>query len=70
MGCNLAAREAGYQPKRIPMPAETTKARIIDQGEMTNKEPNNREIINEIKIPIKIPITPPVKVRITDSVKN
>lgn len=34
MGWRLAARRAGYQPNRIPMPAETAKARAIDHKEI------------------------------------
>jgi hypothetical protein len=38
IGCILAALRAGYQPKIIPIPAETAKARRIEFVERTKAD--------------------------------
>lgn len=70
MGSRLAAFLAGYQPKRMPIIVDTTKAKIIEVGETTKRELEILEITKEVAIPKTIPIRPPVKVRMTDSTKN
>lgn len=45
IGLRLAALRAGYQPKRMPRPPETPKARMIDVGERTKGRLINREMI-------------------------
>lgn len=42
----------------------------MDDGDKTNIALNNRESMYEVIIPNVIPIIPPLKVKIIDSVKN
>ena len=66
----LAALRAGYQPKIIPMPTETAKARSIEPGKITKGEPVKFATAYEVMTPKIIPIIPPLNVRMMDSVKN
>lgn len=43
IGCKFAALLAGYQPKRIPIAAETIKARSTDTGETIKSDPVSTE---------------------------
>src|SRR6185503_6936404 len=70
IGSRFDAFCAGYQPKRTPIPALTTKASNIDSGERTNNEWAKREMIYDNTTPKIMPITPPTNVKIIDSVRN
>src|SRR5258708_6197093 len=70
IGCKLAALFAGYHPKMMPIPADTTVARITDDGEMMNSVPVVEAIMYDVTTPPITPITPPLKVRMMASVKN
>ena len=70
MGERSAAFLAGYQPKRMPIPAETIKANRMEFIDITNGELVKREIPYEADIPAPMPITPPTNVNSIDSTKN
>ncbi len=38
IGCKFEAWRAGYQPKSMPMAADTTNAKSTDDGDTTNSE--------------------------------
>ena len=54
----------------MPIATETTKARMIGLRVMTKEDELILAYKYEIIIPSIIPIIPPTKVKITDSVKN
>lgn len=68
MGESFEARIAGVIPKIIPTPTENPKATNIDHG--VTSEIKNFARISEPESPRKIPIVPPVNVKITASSKN
>ena len=70
MGCKLAALRAGYQPNMIPMAPETKIASRIDDKDIVKGEPKILAIINEARIPKTMPIIPPAKVSMIDSIRN
>jgi hypothetical protein len=70
IGWRLAAFLAGYQPNKIPIPAETAKAKRMELGEIVKAKFNILEIAYEPMTPKIIPMIPPVKVKIMDSIKT
>ena len=61
---------AGYQPNRIPTPADTAKASKTELNDKTKGKFIEFDIIAEIAIPTKVPIAPPINVIIMASTKN
>ena len=70
MGCKLAAFLAGYQPNRIPVAVETPIAKATAPAEIAKGILISLLKSREISAPTIIPIMPPTKVRIADSIKN
>ena len=70
IGCKSDAFFAGYQPKIIPMTPETKKAKIIAGKEIVKSTLIILAIKYEVTTPSKEPMIPPLKVKITASVKN
>ena len=57
-------------PKNKPMEIEKVKAIIIELIVMYVSKPPMDGMILDIETPSKIPVTPPVRLTITDSSKN
>ena len=67
MGFIFAARRAGYQPKTMPISAETPNASTIEENVTAGERSPVREMRNDTSHPRMIPITPPVTVRASAS---
>ena len=71
MGSSSAARLAGKIPKNRPTPTETEKATTTQTGETCEGRAGKKvRTARLIRLPLKMPITPPVPVSVIASIRN
>ena len=70
MGSRFDAFQAGQKPKKTPTAAENPTARKTEFIDTTALNAKNDDAIDEIPVPIAMPIRPPKIDKTTASVKN
>ena len=70
IGSRLAAFFAGYQPKKIPVAVHTAKLNTTLHGWTKTGQWANTLMAHAAPSPIRIPMTPPAKLRRMASMRN